>query len=211
MNTLRDNRSIVLASKSPRRKHLLEQAGILFSVVSSDVDEAAFAPTDPRAYVTALAEAKAGRVACRFPNSWVIGADTIVLIDGAVLGKPGSLDDARAMLSRLSGNRHHVLTGYAIRCKQGEKSFSDLSSTEVFFKKLHPDEIEWYIRTPEPYDKAGGYAIQGLGSRLVKSIRGSYTNVVGLPVCEVLDFFIRAKLLDLPRGTDADTDGAVWK
>ena len=203
MNSSRDNRSIVLASKSPRRRHLLEQAGIIFSVLSSDIDESSFPSTDPEDYVKRLAEAKAGDVSCRCPDSWVIGADTIVLIDGAVLGKPKSVDDARDMLNRLSGRGHRVLTGYAIHCKQEDRYFSDISRTEVFFKTLNDDEIEWYIRTREPYDKAGGYAIQGLGSRLVKSIRGSYTNVVGLPVCEVLDFFIQEHLLG------ADNDGAV--
>jgi len=190
------NRPIILASKSPRRRYLLKQAGLSFSVVPSSIDENAVSMSSPTAYVKVLAEAKAGDVSDRYPQSWVIGADTVVLIGDTILGKPGSREEARAMLKRLSGKIHHVFTGYAILCKEKGRRFSETTKTEVFFKHLTNAEIEWYIHTREPFDKAGGYAIQGLGTRLVKSVNGSYTNVVGLPVCEVIECLIKEGVLE---------------
>lgn len=191
MNKPHQRAGIILASKSPRRKHLLEQAGLKFSVIPSDFDENSLAMSEPAAYVRALAEFKARDISQKHPASWVIGADTIVLIDDDILGKPASKDEAREMLSRLSGRVHRVFTGYCICCEEKKQLFSDTVKTDVLFKKLRPDEIDWYIETAEPLDKAGAYAIQGLGSFLVKSIEGSYTNVVGLPVCEVMEFLIK--------------------
>ncbi len=193
------NRSIILASKSPRRKSLLEQAGVVFSVVPSCIDERSFPSSSSKNHVRILADAKADDVSKRHPGSWVIGADTIVQIDDTVLGKPRSIKEARSMLKRLSGRSHQVFTGYAIRCEENGRTFSDISTTDVFFKTLSPDEIEWYINTREPFDKAGGYAIQGLGTALVKHIHGSYTNVVGLPICEVVDFFLKEGVLNYPK------------
>lgn len=199
MNKPHHRAGIILASKSPRRKHLLEQAGLEFSVIPSDFDESSVAMSDPAACVRALAEFKARDISQKHPGSWIIGADTIVVIDNDTLGKPGSRDEAREMLRRLSGKIHRVLTGYCICCGEKKQLFSDTVKTEVLFKKLRSNEIDWYIETGEPLDKAGAYAIQGLGSFLVKSIEGSYTNVVGLPVCEVMEFLITegAVLLDL--------------
>jgi len=182
---------LILASKSPRRRYLLKQAGLSFTVIPADFDESSITPTEPTQYVRKLAEAKAREVAVRYPRSWVIGADTIVLIDGTILGKPASIAEARTMLNHLSGKTHQVLTGYAILCLAKERSFSEAVQTAVCFKKLTGKEIEWYIRSEEPFDKAGAYAIQGLGTFIVKSINGSYTNVVGLPVCEVISFLIQ--------------------
>lgn len=183
--------SLILASKSPRRKHLLEQAGLKFSVIPSDFDETSVAMSDPASYVRALAEFKALDISHKHPDSWVIGADTLVLSDKQVLGKPGSDEEAREMLKRLSGKRHQVLTGYCICCRARKQLFSETVKTDVQFKELRLEEIDWYIGTGEPSDKAGAYAIQGLGSFLVRSIKGSYTNVVGLPVCEVIEFLTR--------------------
>jgi septum formation protein len=182
---------IILASKSPRRRHLLENAGITFSIIPSRVQESEYLLLKPENYARTLAEAKASVVAGKNPESWVIGADSIVLINETILEKPVSTSDARQMIQQLSGNTHVVLTGYSIICKSSTYLFTDVVKTEVIFKKLTDDEIEWYIHTKEPYDKAGGYAIQGLGSFMVKSINGSYSNVVGLPVCEVLDQLYR--------------------
>jgi septum formation protein len=151
----------------------------------------------PETYVRVLSEAKADNVSIKFPEKWVVGADTIVLKDDAILGKPGSKAEARAMLKQLSGQTHQVLTGYAICCKAKNRKFSETVKTQVLFKSLTDKEIEWYIHTKEPFDKAGAYAIQGLGTFLVKSINGSYTNVVGLPVCEVIEFFIKEGVLGL--------------
>jgi septum formation protein len=181
---------LILASQSPRRKYLLEQAGLTFTVIPSSVDENSLEITDPESRVRVLAELKATDIADKHPESWVIGADTIVFIGNTVLEKPDSVDDARHMLKRLSNRTHQVFTGYSICCRQAGHSFTDSVRTDVVFKNLTDDEIEWYIQTDEPFDKAGAYAIQGLGTFLVRRINGSYTNVVGLPVCEVIEHLV---------------------
>jgi septum formation protein len=182
---------LILASQSPRRKYLLEQAGLVFSVIPSNFDENSVAMTDPETHVITLAESKAADIARLHPESWVIGADTIVIIDNKILGKPDSRDDARKMLRHLSGRTHQVFTGYAIQCIIENHFFSEAIKTDVCFKILTDQEIEWYIHTKEPFDKAGAYAIQGLGTFLVRQINGSYTNVVGLPVCEVIEHLLQ--------------------
>lgn len=197
MKAPHDRPRLILASNSPRRRHLLEQAGLTFSVIPSNFDETAVAMTDPKSYVAALAESKALDISQKHPADWVIGADTIVLIDGNILGKPGSGAAAGEMLRRLSGKTHQVLTGYCICCREKNRLFAETVKTDVRFKKLRGAEIDWYVRTGEPFDKAGAYGIQGIGSFLVKSINGSYTNVVGLPVCEVMEVLIREKVMVL--------------
>jgi septum formation protein len=182
---------IILASKSPRRRYLLEQAGLTFSVVPSTVDESSVPLGSIEDHVRMLAEAKATEIARLHPDSWVIGADTLVLINGAVLGKPDTPGQARQMLQTLSGATHRVLTGYCICCHTTGRSFSETVETKVMFKTLSEAEIDWYLSTDEPFDKAGAYAVQGLGSFLVKRIEGSYTNVIGLPVCEVMEYLLR--------------------
>lgn len=182
---------IILASQSPRRRYLLERAGLKFSVIPSTVDEAVVSAGEPDRQVRALAEAKAADVAGRFPESWVIAADTIVVVEEQIFGKPRSEAEARDMLARLSGRTHQVLTGYCLCCRRRERRITESVATDVEFKQLSPVEIDWYIRTGEPFDKAGAYAIQGIGTFLVRRINGSYTNVVGLPVCEVIEHLIR--------------------
>jgi septum formation protein len=181
------NTRLILASDSPRRKRLLEQAGLIFDVVPGKVDEKNMAAGSPEDYARRLAEAKADVVARQYPNAHVIGADTIVVIEGMILGKPASKLEARDMLKRLSGRNHAVLTGYAIRCDRSTYLHSETIWTRVRFKSLTNSEIEWYLGTNEPYDKAGSYAIQGQGAFMVKEIAGSYTNVVGLPMSELID------------------------
>jgi septum formation protein len=183
---------LILASKSPRRRDLLAQAGLVFTVIPSTVHEDRAATTSPKTHVRQLAEAKAREVAQRYPESWIIGADTEVVINGTVLGKPGNPDEARQMLERLSGRTHRVLTGYCILSARQNRSFSETVETHVQFKSLSEAEIHWYVNTQEPYDKSGGYAVQGMGAVLVKRIEGSYTNVVGLPVCEVVECLMKA-------------------
>jgi septum formation protein len=195
---------IILASKSPRREYLLKQAGLNFSVIPSDIDEDSIPITIPDNYVKILAEAKAGDISARYPDKWVIGADTIVLIDGKILGKPDSIDDARRMLNHLSGKVHHVYTGFAIFCMDNDHFYSESVKTEVLFKTLSEDEIEWYIHTKEPFDKAGSYAIQGLGTFIVRNVNGSYTNVVGLPVCEVIEHLIKEKVINIHEDIDSN-------
>lgn len=187
---------LILASKSPRRKYLLDQSGLSVAVIPSRIDESLIKGDMPENLVKTLAKEKARDVARAYTQSWVIGADTIVLMNGRILGKPGSKDEARQMLKQLSGQRHRVFTGYAICCWARKKYISDAVKTEVQFKDLSETELEWYIQTNEPFDKAGAYAIQGLGSFLVKSISGSYTNVVGLPVCEVIEHLIREGVIE---------------
>ena len=198
MSTYIQKADIILASKSPRRKHLLEQAGLDFKIIPSQFDESSVTQTVPDTYALTLSAAKADDIAAHHPDAWVIGADTIVLINGTILGKPMDRSDARQMLQQLSGQTHQVYTGVTICSVNHAVRFSEAVRTDVTFKGLSKDEIEWYIRTDEPFDKAGGYAIQGLGTSLVKQISGSYTNVVGLPVCEVMDFLRKQGVLEMP-------------
>jgi septum formation protein len=188
---------LILASQSPRRRFLLTQVGLEFSVIPSHFEEHTVTPSCPETYARHLAEQKASDVSVQYPDSWVIGADTIVFIDDTILGKPNSRSEARSMLSCLSGRTHQVLTGYCICCHRTRRQFSDTVRTDVCFKKLTNREIDWYIISGEPFDKAGAYAIQGIGSFLVKRINGSYTNVVGLPVSEVVGFLIQEKVIEL--------------
>ena len=184
------NSRLILASKSPRRRYLLEQAGLEFSVIPSNFKENSMPLSSPESYVRRLAEAKAKDISQRYPDSWVIGADTIVFIDNTMLGKPESRSEALKMLRSLSGKTHQVLTGYCICREATGRLFSETIKTDVCIKELSELQINWYINSGEPFDKAGAYAIQGIGTFLVKRIQGSYTNVVGLPVCEVLEFLI---------------------
>lgn len=186
---------IILASQSPRRRYLLSKAGLEFDVLPSRVDESSLPHNAPAPYACSLSLAKAEDIAATHPNSWVIGADTIVVIDGEILGKPVGIEAARNMLNQLSGQTHQVYTGYTICCHQTKRTITESVCTDVQFKQLSEAEIEWYIHTDEPFDKAGAYAIQGLGTFLVRRINGSYTNVVGLPVCEVIEHLIREKVV----------------
>ncbi|PID41010.1 MAG: septum formation inhibitor Maf [Proteobacteria bacterium] len=190
---------LILASQSPRRRDLLEQAGLTFTVIPSAFDEDAIEPGAPDDFVRTLARSKADDVAQSHAEHWVIGADTIVTIDDRILGKPGDPDEAREMLWQLSGHAHAVYTGYAIVCKAKSVLVCEAIKTDVQFKTLNADEIDRYIRTGEPFDKAGAYAIQGMGTFLVRNINGSYTNVVGLPVCEVVEDLLRLGAVNADR------------
>ena len=200
------NSRLILASKSPRRRYLLEQAGLEFSVIPSNFKENSMPLSSPESYVRRLAEAKAKDISQKYPDSWVIGADTIVFIANAMLGKPGTQSEAREMLRSLSGKTHQVLTGYCICCEAMDRLFSETIITDVCFKELTELQIDWYIDSGEPFDKAGAYAIQGIGTFLVKRIHGSYTNVVGLPICEVLEFLLNEGVVELTtENHDSDT------
>ena len=179
---------LVLASRSPRRAELLTRAGYRFEVAPADIDERRRDGEAPRELVRRLAREKAAAVAPRHPDAVVLGADTLVVVDGAVLGKPDGAAGAAAMLRRLSGRGHEVLTGVALhaadRCRAG------VQSTRVVFRTLSPDDVARYVATGESADKAGAYSIQGRASRFVSRIEGSYTNVVGLPI-ELVDGLLR--------------------
>lgn len=170
---------LVLASASPRRASLLRQVGVDFEVVPSLVPEEA-PDLPPEQRVEALALAKARRVAALYPRRLVLGADTLVEVDGRVLGKPAGEGEAAAMLRLLSGRGHRVHTGLAL--VRGERAETACQTTRVFFRSLAEEEISAYVQSGEPLDKAGGYGIQGLGALLVESIEGDYFNVVGLPL-----------------------------
>ena len=197
MNKPYDCPKLILASKSPRRSDLLKQAGLTFAIIPSDFDESSVTMSDPESHVKALAKSKASDISRKNPDSWVLGADTIVRIEDRILGKPGSKDEARSMLKQLSGKTHQVITGYCLCCHTKNKFISETVKTDVRFKTLRDTEIEWYIQTGESLDKAGAYAIQGVGAFLVKSINGSYTNVVGLPICEVMELLINEGVVEL--------------
>ena len=186
---LRNLSPLILASQSPRRRELLASVGLEFSVFPPPIEEEPPSGQTPREYVIKLAQEKAYSVATHFPEAGIIAADTIVVLDQEILGKPKSLDHARLMLNHLSGRVHQVFTGYAVLYRQQRRLRA--VCTEVVFKDLVPEEIEAYLATGEPLDKAGAYAIQGMASYMVKEIRGSVTNVIGLPlnevICDLLD------------------------
>jgi septum formation protein len=173
--------SLILASASPRRADLLRTAGIPFTVVAADVDERELPGEAPQAYVERLAGEKASRVEVHHPGAFVLGADTTVVVDRAILGKPRDASDAARMLRLLAGRRHEVLTGLRLRGPGGFDR-SSVITTVVEFAPLSDAEIACYVATGEPMDKAGAYAVQGLASRFITRIEGSYPNVVGLPV-----------------------------
>jgi len=187
---------LILASTSPRRRRLLKQAGFIFSILPSKIVEATITHSSPEKNAQLLAKAKAEDVAQVHPQSWVIGADTIVSVSNKILGKPASDKDAHDMLTQLSGKSHRVYTGFAIRHHDQGYLFSESICTTVQFKTLTPGEIKWYLATKEPFDKAGAYAIQGKGAFMIKRINGSYTNVVGLPVSNVVGALAKVGLAD---------------
>ncbi len=191
---------LILASKSPRRYELLKQVGLDFEVIPSSVTEDFVQKESPAEHVIRLAKAKAGDVAREYPGHWVIAADTVVYINGPILGKPRDREEAVEMLRRLSGREHWVLTGYSVCHLEKRKNDKEAVQTAVKVKGLTPGEIEWYVQTGEPFDKAGGYAIQGIGSFMIESIRGSYTNVVGLPLCELIQMLSRLGAITLSDG-----------
>ena len=176
---------LILASGSPRRKRLLAQVGLPFRSVPGNVSENGRSG-DPAAISRHLAEKKACQVYLRSKGSWILGSDTIVTIDSQILGKPEDSDEARYMLTLLSGKEHKVITGICILDPSGNMAHSEAVTTLVRFIKLTEREIGAYISTGEPYGKAGSYAIQGIGAFMVESISGSYTNVVGLPLCALI-------------------------
>jgi len=182
----------ILASASPRRIELLRLLGLDFAVIPSGADETFRPGETPLAHVLRLSADKANRVAILRPGHWVLGADTIVVIDGKVLGKPSDPGEARQMLGRLSARAHTVYTGFTIVRPEVQIAASEGVASTVHFRSISGDEMAWYVASPEPYDKAGAYAVQGRGAFFIKEIQGSYTNVMGLPLCEVVDALKKA-------------------
>jgi septum formation protein len=183
----------VLASASPRRRELLTAAGYTFTVLTADVDETPVSGEAPATYVARLAEAKARAVLARRPDTLVLGADTTVVVDGDILAKPVDAADAARMVARLQGRAHEVLTGVALVAATWSRVA--VAATSVWFAPMSAEEIDVYVGSGEPMDKAGAYGIQGRAARYVTRIEGSYSNVVGLPVA-----LVHALLAEYPGG-----------
>jgi septum formation protein len=175
---------LVLASSSPRRQEILREAGIPIEVHPAHIREQRLPGEGPLAYVGRLSREKAAAVAAQFPDRYVLGADTIVIVESQILEKPSDAADAKRMLRRLSGRLHVVATAVSLACP-GDGIFTRAANTKVFFRHISEQEIEAYVATGEPIDKAGAYAIQGGAGKWVERIEGEYSNVVGLPLSVV--------------------------
>lgn len=174
---------LILASASPRRRELLQQVGLQFTVVTADIDETPLPGEDRTRYTLRLADAKARAVLLLHPDAVVIGADTTVAVDGELLGKPLDAEDAARMLRLLSGRAHHVTTAVAVLTQT--QTLTAGETTTVFVAPMREDEIAAYVATGEPMDKAGAYAIQGIAAQWIPRIDGDYSNVVGLPLARL--------------------------
>jgi septum formation protein len=172
--------ALVLASASPRRRELLDSLGLRYSIRAAGLDETPLPGEEPRDTVLRLAAAKAAAVAQ--PGELALAADTDVVLGGELLGKPGDPADARRMLARIAGREHTVLTGVALEEPGRDRRAAGLATSRVRMAPMSGEEIDWYVATGEPLDKAGSYAVQGLGALFVEEVFGNYTNVVGLPI-----------------------------
>lgn len=190
---------LILASASPRRGEFLKLMGLDFDIMPGDIDETFRPEESPREHVLRLSEEKALSVALSHPDAWVLGADTIVVVAGELLGKPGSPAEATRMLKKLSGREHEVLTGFTIVRQDRQVRVREVVESSVFFREIAADEMAWYTGTGESYDKAGAYAVQGMGGCFVREIRGSCSNVVGLPLCEVIEALKRVAAIRFVR------------
>ncbi len=179
--------NFILASSSNRRIELLRSLDLNFKIIPSKIKENNNIIDSPEKIAEINSYNKAYSISQKYKDRLVAGFDTIVVIKNKILGKPKDRDDAYKMLKMLSGNKHLVITGFSIVNLEKEIKITKSVSTEVWFKNLDSDEINWYLSTEEPYDKAGAYAIQGKGAFMVKKINGSYTNVVGLPLTEFIE------------------------
>lgn len=191
--------TIILASASPRRTELMALAGIEFSVLPADINEDVLPGETPAEHVMRLSREKSDAVAGKTDGRYFIGADTVVVLDERIMGKPVDEDEAFRMLSDLSGRNHEVITGFSVLDKVSGVHLSRCVRTEVTFKLLSEAEIRAYIATGCPMDKAGAYAIQGGAVHFIRSICGSYTNVIGLPMTELYETLYQLGALDVDR------------
>jgi septum formation protein len=191
------NVTFILASQSPRRSELLRQIGLSFTIDPADVDETVLSGESPETYAVRVALEKARVASKKAGKGIVIAADTIVELNGTILGKPADAHDAERMLGMLSGNMHRVITGLVLRDVVTGKTITRTAVTKVWFKGLSPGEIRSYAATGEPLDKAGAYAIQEKGALLVEKVEGCYFNVVGLPL-SLLGEMLKELGVDLP-------------
>ncbi|MEI6153505.1 MAG: Maf family protein [Deltaproteobacteria bacterium] len=195
MFQVKEGDSIILASESTRRVDILRTLGISFSIIPPNIDERRKKDELPKDFVLRISYEKAHKVGLLFPDKWVIGADTVVVLKGRILGKPKDESDAFNMLRILSGKWHRVITGFCVLNISRNITYRDAVETRVYVRGLSDDEIKRYIKTSEPFDKAGSYAVQGKGGYMVKEIKGSYANVVGLPICEVAEALLSLGVL----------------
>lgn len=199
-------RHIILASNSPRRREFLSSLGIEFDIIPADVDEKLLPGETFKEHVIRLSIEKSKKVSRENPDAFVLGADTLVVIDGRPLGKPKDEGEAVEMLQAISGKTHTVLSGYCVMDGGTGEMKTGVVETEVTIKGLTGDEIEAYVSTRESMDKAGSYAIQGIGSFMVSEIHGSYTNVVGLPVPEVVGAFIDLGAIEIVKDEESEVN-----
>lgn len=183
---------LILASASPRRRELLSSIGLEFEVLPSNVPEVHREGEAPEEYVARLSRDKAEALAKAHPARWVIAADTTVLLGDQLLEKPADAADAARMLGAIAGRTHIVYTGVTLENTQSDYRETRVAESEVRMLPLSAEDIEWYVRTGEPLDKAGAYAVQGIGAMFIESIHGSYTNVVGLPLATLFQMLRRA-------------------
>ncbi len=176
---------IILASASPRRKELLKYLGIEFDIIIPDIHEHARDGENPEDFCARISREKALSVKKGFQDSLIIAADTIVVIDGEILGKPKNRDEACSYLRLLCGRQHTVFTAFTILFPDGSNGITRIERSTVHFADMSEDDIIWYVSTGEPMDKAGAYGLQGIGAAFVDKIEGSFTNVIGLPLSEV--------------------------
>ncbi|HEX2966220.1 MAG TPA: Maf family protein [Syntrophorhabdaceae bacterium] len=195
MLQVREGDAIILASESIRRVDILRTLGIPFSIIPPDIDETQKTDEPAREYVLRISYEKARKVGNHFPDKWIIGADTVVVYKNKTLGKPKNEKDAFAMLKTLGGKWHKVITGFCVLNLSRHITYRDAVETKVFMKNMVDDEIMRYISTSEPLDKAGSYAVQGRAGYMVKEIKGSYSNIVGLPICEVAEALLSLGVL----------------
>ncbi len=186
---------LVLASQSPRRRELLAQMGIKFSLTSADIEECQFADEAAADFVTRMAMEKALAVAAEFSDSWILSADTIVVLNDEILGKPEDKIDAVRMLTAIAGNWHVVFTAFTLHNPGQQISVSRLDSSRVKIAALSAAQVKAYIETGEPLDKAGSYAVQGIGGAFVEAIEGSPTTVIGLPMPLVIEEFLQNHII----------------
>lgn len=179
-------KQIILASESPRRKKLLEQIGLDVKVVPSNIDEKLNPRLKPKTQAETLSTQKARVVSQKYPDAIILAADTLVYINGDILGKPKNIDEGKRMIKKLQGKTHSVITGFTILHGKSKKILTDSSETKVTFRKLSDSQIKNYLKKENPLDKAGGYCLQGMGAVLVEKINGDFSNVVGLPLGKVI-------------------------
>ena len=192
-------RNIILASTSPRRRQLLEQIGLPFTTVDGKYQEVVPKNVPPKTVAAQLSRGKAAAVAGKHPNAIIIAADTIIVLNGAILGKPHTAPRARAMLKKLSGKQHSVISGLTVVDTVSHTTVTRAVETKVYMKQLTPTDIQYYVGSKEPLDKAGAYAIQGLGALFVEKISGDYYNVMGMPLVSLAEILKQFNVVIRPK------------